>query len=133
PVNHPMHIIDLPGYGYAKVPLEIKAGWRPMTESYFRGNDKLKCCVMLLDIRRDPKQEELELLEMAEEIGVPILPVVTKIDKVAKTQRMKEIKRIARIMELDDHNDLRLVSVPEKIGTEELLEDLFEVLDTPSE
>ncbi|MCC6546792.1 ribosome biogenesis GTP-binding protein YsxC [Candidatus Sumerlaeota bacterium] len=127
--NIPIHIIDLPGYGYAKVPMEIKAGWRPMMESYFRGNDKLKCCVMLLDIRRDPKEEELELLEMAEEIGVPVLPVVTKVDKVAKTQRIREIKRIAKGLGLDDHKDLRLVSVPEKIGVVDLLEDLFPVVE----
>lgn len=127
--NLPLHIIDLPGYGYAKVPVEMKAGWRPMMESFFRGNDKLRCCVMLLDIRRDPKEEELELLEMAEEINVPVLPVVTKADKVPKTQRMKEIRRIAKALALEDHRDLRQVSMLEKSGTGELLEDLFAILD----
>ncbi|HNM46421.1 MAG TPA: ribosome biogenesis GTP-binding protein YihA/YsxC [Candidatus Sumerlaeota bacterium] len=127
--NLPFHIIDLPGYGYAKVPVEMKAGWRPMMESFFRGNDKLRCCVMLLDIRRDPKEEELELLEMAEEINVPVLPVVTKTDKVPKTQRMKEIRRIAKALALEDHRDLRQVSVLEKSGMGELLEDLFAILD----
>ena len=127
--NLPLHIIDLPGYGYAKVPVEMKAGWRPMMESFFRGNDKLRCCVMLLDIRRDPKEEELELLEMAEEINVPVLPVVTKTDKVPKTQRMKEIRRIAKALALEDHRDLRQVSVLEKSGMGELLEDLFAILD----
>ncbi len=124
----PFHLIDLPGYGFAKVPLEVKAGWRPMMESYFMKNEKIICCVMLLDIRRTPGEEERELLEMANDLSIPVLPVVTKVDKVAKTQRQRELRKIAEAMELEEEGDLRPVSATEKLGIADLLDELFEIV-----
>lgn len=124
----PFHVIDLPGYGYANVPVSVKQAWRPMMEGYFQNNDRLRCCVFLLDIRRKPSEADLELLEMMELHEVPIIPVVTKIDKVPKTKRTREIKAIAKSLGLDDHRDLRLVSARDGLGMGDLLEDMESVL-----
>lgn len=122
------HLIDLPGFGYAKVPLEMKRGWRPMMESYFRGNGRLACCVLLLDMRRTPGVEEHELFQMMTECGVPVLPVVTKSDKVPKTQRAGELKKIAESLDIEDLHDLRCVSTTEPFGIDELRTELFHAL-----
>lgn len=129
----PFHLVDLPGFGFAKVPLEIKRQWRPMMSSYFDGNDRLACCVFLLDIRRDPSADDMELLEMMEQHEVPTIPVVTKADKVPKTQRQKRLREIASAIGLDDWRDLRPVSVQEKFGIQDLVEDLDAVLSPPVE
>jgi len=124
----PFHLIDLPGYGFANVPVSVKKTWRPMMEGYFRENPRLKCTVFLLDIRRRPTEEDEQLLEMMEECGVPILPVATKIDKIPKTHRRKELKKIAEDLGLESWSDLRPFSALKKTGVRELAEDLAAVL-----
>jgi GTP-binding protein len=124
----PFHLVDLPGYGYAKVPLEMRSSWGPMMNGYFRGNQRIACCVMLLDIRRDPSDIDFELMEMMDEHGTPIMPVVTKVDKVPKTQRARELKRVAATLQLDDWRDLRPASATEKLGVPELLAELYDVV-----
>lgn len=126
-VTTEFHAIDLPGYGYAKVPLEMKAAWRPMMESYFMGNARLRCCVMLLDIRRDPGAADAELLEMLNLAGTRVLPVVTKADKISKTQRPKALKGIAEALGLS-RDALRVTSVDEGLGINELRAELFEIM-----
>lgn len=124
----PFALVDLPGYGYAEVPLSVKRAWRPMMMSYFRRNDALKTCVFLMDCRREPRDEDIELLEMMEEEQVPVLPVVTKVDKVAKPERPRALRRIAEGLGLESAEDLRVASAQTREGIQELLDDLFEVL-----
>lgn len=131
--DSPFHIVDLPGYGYAKVPLAIKAGWRPMVDGYFQGNTRLLCCFFLVDARRDPREEELELLEMMEDNEVAVLPVVTKIDKLRKGERTKALRRIAEGLGIEDWHDLRPASVTSREGIAELLLDLEAILLPPVE
>jgi GTP-binding protein len=126
--DRPFHIIDLPGYGYAKVPLEVKKEWRPMMASYFVGNNRLRCCFFLLDARREPRDEELELLQMMEENEIAVLPVVTKVDKLAKPSRLKTLKTIAEILGLEEWEDLRPASASTREGLPEILKDLADIL-----
>lgn len=122
------NFVDLPGYGYAKAPEEVRGKWRGMMNAYFRDNDRLRAAVLLLDIRRDPATEELELLETLAKYGVPSLLVVTKIDKVGTSKRVKEFKRIAEGLGLEDWHDLRPVSVLERTGIDDLMGDIWTVL-----
>ncbi len=122
------HIVDLPGYGYAKVPLEMKKSWRGMVSSYFQKNKRLECCVFLVDIRRIPSEEDLELIEMLDQFKIPLLPVITKIDKVVKNKRVAHLQKIAQALDIEDYKDLRPVSVKDNIGLKELREDIFYTL-----
>ena len=124
----PFHLVDLPGYGYAEVPLEMRGSWAPMMNSYFANNQHIVCLVLLLDIRRAPNEQDLELLEMAQENEIPIVPVATKIDKFSRNQRGAELKKIAAALELEHVADLHRVSLTEKIGVPPLMADLFELL-----
>ncbi len=127
--DRPLHLVDLPGYGWAKVPLSLKKSWAPMVRSYLAGNPLLRCCVLLLDPRRQPGEEDFELLELAEQEGFPVLPVVTKMDKVPKTRRAKELRRVAEALGLDSHEDLWPLSSSTREGVAELMEQLGEMVE----
>lgn len=118
--------VDLPGYGYAEAPAEVRKQWRPMMLSYLRGNPMLRAAVALLDVRRVPGTGDIELFELLEEGEVPVIPVVTKVDKVGTTQRGKHLKEIAAELDIEK-GDLRLFSSTTREGRGELLEDLWDL------
>jgi GTP-binding protein len=85
-------IVDLPGFGYAKVPKEMQASWRPLVETFLQRR-ALRGVFLLIDIRRGIKQEEEDLLAWLDDKGVRSKLVLTKIDKVSKAQRLPEARR----------------------------------------
>jgi GTP-binding protein len=95
-VNGTFTLVDLPGYGFAKVPLEVKKQWGPMMQTYLSSRVNLRGVVLIIDIRRTPKDEDIQLLEWLKAFGVPPILVVTKCDKVSKSQRERHISAIAK-------------------------------------
>jgi len=93
-INDQFSLVDLPGYGYAKVPLAVKKAWGPMIRTYLEVRESLHGVVFIFDIRRVPREEDIRLLDWLEEFGVPTIPVITKIDKINRSQREKHIKQI---------------------------------------
>jgi len=83
-VNGTFTLVDLPGYGFAKVPLEVKKQWGPMMQTYLSSRINLRGVVLIFDIRRIPKDEDIQLLEWLRTFGIPPILVVTKCDKVSK-------------------------------------------------
>jgi GTP-binding protein len=100
-VNGDFMLVDLPGYGFAKVPLAVKREWGPMVETYLSGRPQLKGVVLILDIRRTPNDEDLQLLHWLRAYGIPPVIVVTKCDKVTRNERAKQAALIARTLEMD--------------------------------
>jgi GTP-binding protein len=98
-VNTDLMLVDLPGYGYAKVPAAIKKQWGPMIETYLSGRPSLKAVVLLMDLRRTPGTEELAFMDWLQQYGVASVPVLTKADKLSKTEQIKQHKRIAEVLE----------------------------------
>jgi len=82
-VNDRFSFIDLPGYGYAKVPEQVRRQWGPMVETYLRERPTLRLVVLILDIRRDPSPEDLQLIEWMRGYRIPFFMVLTKTDKVS--------------------------------------------------
>src|SRR5678816_1962698 len=80
-VNDAFVLVDLPGYGYARVAKEKKAEWRPMIESYLSGNPNLRGLVLLLDSRREPSDDDRAMLDFLSERETPVLVAITKMDK----------------------------------------------------
>ncbi|MHB8772032.1 MAG: ribosome biogenesis GTP-binding protein YihA/YsxC [Syntrophales bacterium] len=93
-VNGRFGFIDLPGYGYAKVPEAIKRNWGPMIETYLRERETLRLVVLILDVRRDPSEEDCQLLGWLRHYSLPVLVVLTKIDKVSRSQRAERQRLI---------------------------------------
>jgi GTP-binding protein len=84
-VNDSFILSDLPGYGYARISKEKKADWKPLIEGYLKRTPTLAGVVLLLDIRREPSEDDIAMLDFLAEIGVPSVIVLTKVDKVSRT------------------------------------------------
>ncbi len=95
-INDAFTFVDLPGYGFAKVPLAIKKEWGPMMQTYLSRRENLRVVVLILDIRRIPSEEDLQMLQWLQSNGIPPLIVVTKCDKLSKSQRARQVAVIAR-------------------------------------
>jgi GTP-binding protein len=95
-VNGTFTLVDLPGYGFAKVPLEVKKQWGPMIEKYLSMRTNLRGVVLIIDIRRIPKEEDLQLLNWLRTFSIPPILVVTKCDKVSKNERERQLNLIAK-------------------------------------
>lgn len=91
-----LDIVDLPGYGYAKVSKSEKRAWGPMIERFLRDRPGLRCVVLIVDVRRGLEEDDRQLLEFLAEIGRDALLVATKLDKLAKSQRLPALNAIAR-------------------------------------
>ena len=83
-VNDAFILSDLPGYGYARISKEKKADWKPLIEGYLKRTPTLAGVVLLLDIRREPSEDDIAMLDFLAEIGVPAVIVLTKVDKVSR-------------------------------------------------
>ena len=96
-----LNLVDLPGYGYAKVPLDVKRQWGPMMERYLSGRESLKGVVLILDIRRIPSDEDLQMLSWLRSYNRRPIIVLTKCDKVTKNERAKQTALIAARLQMD--------------------------------
>ena len=114
-VNNDFMLVDLPGYGYAKVPLAVKKDWRPMMETYLSKRRNLRGVVLILDIRRVPVEEDLQMLAWLRTFHITPIVVITKCDKVSKNERAKQSAIIMERMGLEK-SDLNFFSALSKEG-----------------
>jgi len=120
-INGTFVLVDLPGYGFAKVPLAVKKAWEPMVRTFLQIRQSLAAVVLLFDIRRVPREEDLQLLDWLEEFGIPTIPVITKIDKVSRNQRAKHLRAIVEATGLEKE-DFSLFSSLNREGFDDLWE-----------
>ena len=95
-INEQFTLCDLPGFGYAKVPLSVKKQWGQMMELYLTQRDPLRALLILMDIRRTPGDWERELVTLGSACGWGVIPVVTKADKLSRSQQKPAIAKIAK-------------------------------------
>jgi len=98
--NPPFHLVDLPGYGYAAVDQETREGWRPLIETYLAERTTLAGVLLLIDIRRNAEDEELDFVPWLQERATPIIVALTKADKLAKNKRNLEVARAKKLLAL---------------------------------
>ncbi len=103
-INKMYSFVDLPGYGYAKVPAAIRKTWGPMIETYLSTREALKGVVLIMDIRRTPGHEETNFIDWLGSLNIPTLPILTKADKLSKTKQIKQRASIARSLSVDKEN-----------------------------
>jgi len=100
-VNDLFVLADLPGYGYARVSKERKADWKPLIEGYLAGTPNLAGVVQLLDIRRDPSDDDISMLDFLADLGTPTVVVLTKTDKVSRREAAERAIMITSSLSLD--------------------------------
>jgi len=103
-INREAVFVDLPGYGYAKVPARIRNNWGPMVEKFLSNRQTLKGVVLILDVRRTPKDEETDFINWLLEHSIPVILVLTKADKLAKNKRINQMQAIARELGMTPEN-----------------------------
>ena len=109
-INERFSFVDFPGYGYAKVPREMQASWRPMVEAYMKRRDMLRAVVHIVDFRHAPSELDWQLRTWLLHKQVAVLTVATKTDKVKRNQRAAHEREIRRGLALPDDEPLTLFS-----------------------
>jgi GTP-binding protein len=101
-VNDAFILVDLPGYGYARISKEQKVGWKPLIEGYLRHSPQLRGIVQLLDVRHDPTQDDEQMLGFLAELGVPTVVALTKVDKLRARERGARVAELTAMLGLSD-------------------------------
>jgi GTP-binding protein len=114
-INGAFSFVDLPGYGYAKVPAAVKKTWGPMIEQYLTTRENLKGIISLLDIRRTPGPEELDLMGWLALHQIPVVWILTKADKFSKTKQKNRQLAIGETLGLTPE-ELILFSAKTRLG-----------------
>ena len=127
-VNERFLLVDLPGFGYAKVPKTRRASWQRLVRGYMAHSRRLCGVVHLVDSRRDPSGDDLGMLDFLAELGLPTIVVATKIDKIGSNAREKRLTELLDVLEIDGEQ-LLVFSARTGEGREELLDAIGILLD----
>ena len=128
-VNGEFRIVDLPGYGYAKVSKQMTKEWGPMMEEYFQNRNGLKKVVQLVDIRHAPSAQDIQMYDYLRHYGLDGIVVATKADKVSRNEAQKCISLIRRTLGLKEHDMVIPVSALKKTGHDKLLSEMEKLLE----
>ena len=131
-VNERFFLVDLPGFGYARVPEGLQHEWRELIEGYLARSRRLRGVVHLVDARHAPTDLDHRMMEYLAGLGVPALVVATKMDKLKQSERRPHLARIAQGLVLEDEQLVPFSSDTGE-GREELLEALEALLDGADE
>lgn len=123
-LNDAFFLVDLPGYGYARVPDAVRDSWSDLIEWYLGESGLVNGVVHLVDARHPPTKHDLRMVEYMAEIGVPGMIVLTKIDKLKTQERRRSITRALKTLQLDDS---QLIPFSSKTG--EGREDLLDAVE----
>jgi len=114
-INKMFSFVDLPGFGYAKVPASVRKKWGPMIETYLSTRKTLKGVALIMDVRRIPGIQDLNFIEWLYYYNIPGILILTKADKLSKTKRLTQKATIAKALSVDK-NDLVLFSAKSRLG-----------------
>ena len=112
-VNKQFYFVDLPGYGYAKVPVSLRRQWGRFIDAYLDGRSVLRLMVHIMDCRHGPMESDLELIEWIESVELPALYVLTKADKLSANRRNASVAAVASGLGIEKR---RLVPFSAKTG-----------------
>ena len=131
-LNQAFHLVDLPGYGFAKVDKQEKLRWGKMMQDYFALSEELRHVLCLVDIRHEPTEDDRTMNRFLRETGIPFTVVATKADKISRGARSRQLAPICRAL-LVQPWEVICFSGEDGTGREELLSRIEEVLTEPGE
>lgn len=120
-INDSFRIVDLPGYGYAKVSKSVTKDWDRMMDDFFRTRDNLRRVVQLVDIRHKPSAQDVQMYEYLRHYDLSGLVCATKGDKVSSNEKQKNLALIKKTLNLDNDDKIIIASALKRTGAEELL------------
>lgn len=119
-INDRFDLVDLPGYGYAKVGEDLRLSWREKVTRFLSGHGNIRRLLLLVDIRRECSDLDLEMLQWADLEEVPVSIVLTKADKLSRQNRLNAIRKLKE--QFPEGTDIHTVSALKKNGIQPLLE-----------
>jgi len=131
-VNESLAFADLPGYGYAKVPVPVRRKWGPMVQRYLEARDTLKVILFLFDIRRMPNDEDRELIEWIIHNDKAMILVLTKTDKLGQNAKRQSTQKILEAFNVENLHYIHY-SVTKNVGRKPLISMLTEALQDEQE
>ena len=132
-VNGDLYLVDLPGYGYAKVSNEIKAKWGRMIENYLHGSKQLKAVFLLVGIRHEPSANDKDMYQWIVAQGYEPVIIATKLDKIKRSQVQKQIKILKEGLKLLPGTQLIPFSAETKQGRDEIWDVICSFVEEPSD
>lgn len=127
-INSEWYMVDLPGYGYARVSKAEQQKWGKMIEDYLSKREQLRGVIQLLDIRHEPSENDVLMQEWLLHCEVPVLMVATKADKISRGSRPKYINAIRRKLNLSKQDSVLVFSAETGEGSEEILSAIAELI-----
>lgn len=124
-INNDFYLVDLPGYGYAKVSKSEKESWGRTIDMYLTGRDELKRIVLLVDSRHKPTEDDKLMYNWAKHFGYNVVVVATKKDKLKNSEIKKNEKLIKETLNLQPEDKFYMFSSVDKKGIEQLIDNLF--------
>lgn len=124
-INNDFYLVDLPGYGYAKVSKKEKESWGKTIDTYLHGRDELKRVVLLVDSRHKPTADDIMMYEWIKHYGYDVIVVATKSDKLSNNELPKSRKLIKETLKLTPEDRFYFFSSLNKKGRDELIDNLF--------
>lgn len=132
-INDAFYLVDLPGYGYAKISREVKEKWKRMTLNYFNNSKMLRVVFQLIDIRHDPTEKDKEMYDTLLQCGFSSIIIATKADKIKRSQLNKQVKAIEDKLQLVEGTPVIPFSSSDLTGKDELWEYIDEYVESFSE
>ncbi|WP_069649799.1 ribosome biogenesis GTP-binding protein YihA/YsxC [Caloranaerobacter ferrireducens] len=128
-INDELRLVDLPGYGYAKVSVKEREKWGKMIENYLTSRKSLKEVFLLLDIRHAPGEHDKMMYNWIKSFGYKGIIIATKADKIAKGKWMKHISIIAKELGVEDRNLIIPFSATKKVNIDKIWEIVENILN----
>lgn len=132
-INDLLYFVDLPGYGYAKVSMEIKAKWGKLIENYLLKSEQLKLIFLLIDIRHEPSANDKDMYNWIVHHGYHPVIIATKLDKINRSQKDKQIKMIRTALNCEPGTIILPFSALSKQGRDEIWDLIESYLAVESE
>ena len=128
-VDDKLYFADLPGYGYAKAPKDVKEKFNKLCDQYFVSGRKFSLVLHLMDIRHNPSSDDIKMLDFMNQSNIPYFVVFTKCDKLSRAQITRQIQQFSKVLDFHEDAHIYAVSADKKIGLDDLrsgIEEFFQ-------
>ncbi|WP_078555392.1 ribosome biogenesis GTP-binding protein YihA/YsxC [Bacillus alkalicellulosilyticus] len=119
-INEMIYFVDVPGYGFAKVPKTEREAWGRMIETYIQQSSKLKAVVQIIDIRHEPSKDDKMMYSWLKHYGIPVILVATKCDKIPKGKWQKHTSAISKSLGKDPNDSIYVFSSETAYGKDQI-------------
>ena len=128
-INDELYLVDLPGYGYAKISREVAQQWGRMIEKYLTGSEQLRAVFLLVDIRHEPTRQDLQMIDYLAYLEIETVIIATKADKLKRSQLQKNLSVIKKSISVNTNAPSDIIILPFSSVTKQGREDVLDLMD----